>query len=119
MKQVYMNHSLSSNDFTHDYDIIESVENSDTVMSLVRSSNKQWVEEARGGEAVRIQDNGEGLLIESLDKFTGTKYSIVLDYGSAEELFILLSQQDFAPFEIKESKTTMKWPLSPSTTTIQ
>ena len=112
MKQVYINHSLSKSDFTHDFDIIETEENSDTVMSLVRTSNKQWVEEARGGEALRIRDNGDGLLIESTDRFTSTKYSLILDYSSAEELFILLSQQDFAPFEIKESKTTMKWPSS-------
>lgn len=105
-----MNHHLSEGEFTHDYNIITDPHSfgEDVVTRLVRSSNKAWTSSARNEEAARITDTGDGLIVHFKDRGE----PIVLDYDIAEELFVLLSQQEFAPFEIKEFKTVMKWPLS-------
>jgi hypothetical protein len=111
MKEVYMNHDLESN-FTHDFNIRKYEENGDDVTALFRTSNSQWTKTAKGKLAGRISDSGDGLLVELFDTDGSMRERLTLDYDVAEELFILLSQQEFAPFEIRESKTTMKWPLS-------
>ena len=110
MKQVYINHNLKGDEFTHQYNIITDPKSNgeDTVTRLLRSDDKLWANHARNQEVARITDTGDELVIHLEDGRDG----IILEYHQAEELFILLSQQEFAPFEIRESKTTMKWPLS-------
>jgi hypothetical protein len=108
MKEVHVKYY--NDKYEHNYNIIEKEEPQGMVSVLSRSNNNEWTEEAKGKNVTTITDNGEGLLIESDDP--QCSYSIALDYASAEELFILMTQQDFAPFQIKETKTTMQWPLS-------
>ncbi len=108
MKQVYINHSLREQAFQHLYNIenIKGPETSATV--LKRTDSEKWSDNARDEVALVIEDAGDGLII----KQASSGESIVLEYHEAEELFILLAQQDLAPFEIKETKTTMKWQSS-------
>lgn len=106
MKQVFTNHNhpkSKEEKWYHDFDIIEH----DDVKILNRTNGGEWTEEFKGKEAARIIDYGDDLTI-----IFDQKRKIKLDYSQAEELFILLSQCEFSGIEIKESKTTMKWPLS-------
>lgn len=104
MKQVYTNHKrLPLIDFHHDYDLIEDSDNK----LLNKSNTKTWNEEYRGKEAARLIDNGNEFII-----VFDEKRRLKIDYAEAEQLFILLSQCKWDGIEIKESKTTMKWPSS-------
>lgn len=104
MKEVYTNHKrLPLVDFHHDFNLIED----DGLKILNRSNAKTWTEGVRGTEAARLVDDGNKLVA----LFSNGK-GITLEYDQAEELFILMSQCEWDGIEIKESKTTMKWPSS-------
>lgn len=104
MKQVYTNHKrLPLVDFHHDFDLMEGKD----CMLLTRSNDKTWKEEHRGVVAAQLNDDGNNITIRFEDQ-----EPIELMYHQAEELFILLSQCKWDGIEIKESKTTMKWPSS-------
>lgn len=103
MKQVYVNHSLGESNFVHDFNIIDE----DDTSYLFRSNGSDWTEDAKEKLAVSLEDNGNGIVIH----FEGQR-TIKLDYAQAEELFILLLHTQDSSLEFKETKTTMKWPLS-------
>lgn len=104
MKEVYTNHKrLPLVDFNHDFDLIEEKE----CMFLNRSNSNTWREELKGTIAAKLIDDGNDITIEFEDR-----EPIRFLYHQAEELFILLSQCKWDGIEIKESKTTMKWPSS-------
>lgn len=102
MKQVHLNFGEG---FSHDFNIEFEEHKNGTFTRLVRTTSTQWTKEARGKQTVGIADDGSGLhvVLERGKDF-------ILDYDEAEELFILLTQQKFTPFEIKETKTTLAWP---------
>ncbi len=104
MKQVHLNFGEG---FSHDFNIEFEKEKNGTFTKLVRTTSTQWTKDARGKQTVGIADDGSGLhvVLERGKDF-------ILDYDEAEELFILLTQLEFTPFEIKESKTTFAWPSS-------
>jgi|APGre2960657373_1045057.scaffolds.fasta_scaffold162861_1 hypothetical protein len=104
MKQVHLNFGEG---FSHDFNIETEKKKNKNFTKLVRTTSTQWTKDARGKVTVDITDDGSGLEIEFE---RGTKIS--LDYDEAEELFILLTQLEFTPFEIKETKTTFAWPSS-------
>lgn len=103
MKQVYINHSLDTPKFTHEYNILDEEDTS----YLFRSNNSEWTDDAREKLVVSLEDNGNGIVIQ----FEGLK-KIKLDYNQAEELFILLLHTQDSDLEFKETKTTMKWQSS-------
>ncbi len=102
MKQVHLNFGEG---FSHDFNIEIEKEKNGTFTKLVRTTSTQWTKDARGKQTVGIADDGSGLhvVLERGKDF-------ILDYDEAEELFILLTQLEFTPFEIKETKTTLAWP---------
>lgn len=104
MKQVHLNFGEG---FSHDFNIEFEEEKNGKFTKLVRSTSTQWTKEARGKQSVGIADDGSGLHVVFE---RGTE--VHLDYDEAEELFILLTQQKFTPFEIKETQTTFAWPSS-------
>lgn len=112
MKEVHINYHAKNSPLVHEFNIIKDSHDKgeDEVTRLVRVDGGGWSSQAKGKEAARITDTGDGLFVEISDDNRELRFP--LDYDQAEELFILLSQQEFAPFEIRESKTTMKWPLS-------
>lgn len=107
MKQVHINFDLSKNNFEHAYDIKESNTCCGKAHILTRSDNNTWSAFARGEEAMRITDTGNELKICLEEGET-----IELDYHLAEELFILLSQLQFAKIKILNTKTEFEWPSS-------
>jgi hypothetical protein len=113
MKEVHIQHNLQDPTPSHYYNIWTEVDSQKQKVSrLIRSSDSGWSPSVKSSEALRVIDDGNGLYV-SIAGTDGTYHqNFRLDYDVAEELFILLTQQDFAPFEIKETKTTMKWPLS-------
>lgn len=102
MKQVHLNFGEG---FSHDFNIEIEKEKNGTFTKLVRTTSTQWTKDARGKQTVGIGDDGSGLHVVFE---RGTE--VILDYDEAEELFILLTQLEFTPFEIKETKTTFAWP---------
>lgn len=103
MKQVYINHLIEDKNFTHEFNLIDE----DRTSCLFRSNGSDWSEDAKGGLALSLVDNGNGLEII----FEGEK-KIKLEYYQVQELFILLLNAQFEDeIEFRESKTTMKWPL--------
>jgi hypothetical protein len=104
MKQVHLNFGEG---FSHDFNIEIEKEKNGTFTKLVRTTSTQWTKDARGKQTVGIADDGSGLhvVLERGKDF-------ILDYDEAEELFILLTQLEFTPFEIKETKTALAWPSS-------
>lgn len=104
MKQVHLDFGEG---FSHDFNIEIDEEANGTFTKLVRSTSTQWTQEARGKQSVGIADDGNGLHVVFE---RGTE--VHLDYDEAEELFILLTQQKFTPFQIKETKTSLAWPSS-------
>ena len=112
MKQVHINYNLLEPEETHYYNITtEQSSSGDTVSRLIRSNNSDWTTKYKAAEALRVIDDGDGLHISIVGPEGNYHQNFRLDYDVAEELFILFTQQEFAPFEIKETKTTMKWPL--------
>lgn len=104
MKQVYTNHKrLPLVDLHHDFDLLED----NTTKFLNRSNEIQWREDLRGTVAATLTDDGNDIIVTFEDR-----EPIRFLYHQAEELFILLSQCNWDGIEIKESKTTMKWPSS-------
>jgi hypothetical protein len=103
MKQVYTNVArLPKQKWQHNFDLVKN----DNEIILNRSNNSDWVDDVRGKESARVTDTGNGLVV-----IFDQEKKVKLDYDQAEELFILLSQCEWDGIEIKESKTTMKWPL--------
>lgn len=104
MKQVHLNFGEG---FSHDFNIEVEEEKNGTFTKLVRTTSTQWTKDARGKMTIGIADDGSGLdVVFERDK------RLSLDYDEAEELFILLTQLEFTPFEIKETKTTFAWQSS-------
>jgi hypothetical protein len=103
MKQVYINYNLKEKDFSHEFNIIDE----DDTSYLFRSNGSEWAEESKGGLSASIEDNGNGVVI----LLEGQK-KIKLDYNQAQDIFILLLHTQDTELEFRESKTTMKWPLS-------
>ena len=104
MKQVHLNFGEG---FSHDFNIEVEEENNGTFTKLVRTTSTQWTKDARGKMTVGIADDGSGL-----DVVFERGKRLSLDYDEAEELLILLTQFEFTPFQIKETKTTFVWPSS-------
>lgn len=104
MKQVHLDFGEG---FSHDFNIEIDEEKNGTFSKLMRSTSSQWTKDARGKQAVGIADDGSGL-----DVVFERGKRLSLDYDEAEELFILLTQQKFTPFQIKETQTTFAWPSS-------
>lgn len=103
MKQVHVNFFPTDPDFTHEYNILDE----DATSYLFRSNGSNWTQDAKEKLVVSVEDNGNGIVIQ----FEGEK-KIKLDYGQAQELFILLLHTQDSELEFKETKTTMKWPSS-------
>lgn len=104
MKQVHLNFGEG---FSHDFNIEVEKHKPGKFTKLIRTTSTQWTKDARGKQTVGIADDGSGLHIVFE---RGTE--VHLDYDEAEELLILLTQLEFTPFEIKETKTTFAWPSS-------
>lgn len=102
MKQVYINHTPTEPEFTHEYNITTEGKTS----YLFRSNGSNWTNEAKGKLVVSLEDNEGGIVI----LFEGQK-KIKLDFDQAEELFLLLLHTQDTELEFKETKTTLKWPL--------
>lgn len=108
MKNVYISESLDGKNFSHHYDLVPSDEFSkEDILSLVRSDDSGWSKDARGEEALRISDNGNGYEVS----FEGGEKEFHIEYHEAIELFILLMQKIDSQIKIKESKITLQWPL--------
>jgi hypothetical protein len=107
MKEVHVNYGISNAGPSHEFNIVEEEYPKGTVTKLVRTSSSGWVPSKKETESMRIVDDGSGLLV-----YIEGEQSFPLSYHEAEELFILLMQQEFSDIEIREVKTTMKWPLS-------
>lgn len=104
MKQVYTNHKrLPLVEFNHDYNLIED----GNTKILKYSDDKNVSSSVKGSVAAKIIDDDNSLVIKFEDRAP-----ITMQYYQAEQLFILLSQCKWDGIEIKESKTTMKWPSS-------
>lgn len=104
MKQVHLDFGEG---FSHDFNIEIDKEANGTFTKLVRTTSTQWTKDARGKMTVGIADDGSGL-----DVVFERGKRLSLDYDEAEELLILLTQFEFTPFQIKETKTTFEWPSS-------
>ena len=104
MKQVHLDFGEG---FSHDFDIEVEKHKNGKFTKLVRTTSTQWTKDARGKMTVGIADDGSGLYVV----FERGK-RLSLDYDEAEELLILLTQFEFTPFQIKETKTTFAWPSS-------
>lgn len=104
MKQVHLNFGEG---FSHDFNIEVEEEKNGKFTKLVRTTSTQWTKDARGKMTVGIADDGSGL-----DVVFERGKRLSLDYDEAEELLILLTQFEFTPFQIKETKTTLAWPSS-------
>lgn len=111
MKEVHVNYDNENQNFTHEFNIINEKYPDSKVTRLLRTNSNSWSASCRGAEAVRVVDNGDTLKISIAGHGSYTK-EIELEFYEAEEVFIMLMQQRFAEIEIKETKTTMKWPLS-------
>jgi len=107
MKEVHVDYSISKSGPSHEFNIVQEKYPRGMSTKLVRTSGSGWAEDKRGSESMEIMDDGSGLLV-----FIEGAKSFALSYHEAEELFILLMQQEFSDIEIREVKTTMKWPLS-------
>ena len=104
MKQVHLDFGEG---FSHDFNIEVEKEKNGKFTKLVRTTSTQWTKDARGKMTVGIADDGSGL-----DVVFERGKRLSLDYDEAEELLILLTQFEFTPFQIKETKTTFAWPSS-------
>lgn len=102
MKQVYTRYSPDE-DMHLEYEIMQG----GRVTSLIRSKEGDWLDHAKGEIAITVKDNGNGYEIQ----FPGHK-AIKLDYAQMHELFVLQLHSQDTELEFRESKTTMKWPLS-------
>jgi hypothetical protein len=109
MKEVHVNFGMSDAGPSHEFNIIEEEYPNGNITRLVRTAGSGWADDKRGTDSMKIVDDGSGLAVYLEDE---KKSTFALSYHEAEELFILLMQQKFADIEIREIKTTMKWPLS-------
>lgn len=108
MKHVYLSEDSEKVQFQHYYDITEedNIKNSSTTI-LNRSKESSWLKAARGEEALRLIDNGNGYEVS----FEEGQKEFHLEYHEAQELFIMLLTKIDTPIKLKESKITLQWPL--------
>lgn len=111
MKQVYLNHLTDETKFEHLYNIVEEKNSKGYKKTSLIRTGHTWSSHAADKETMSITDTGNELHV-FIENNGGSSNLLSLDYDVAEELLIMLMQQKFADFEIKESKTLMKWPSS-------
>lgn len=93
MIQVWVNIEIDGPVDSHHYDIrIE-----DDVYTMSRSNDSSWVDP--GEEVARLEDHGNGLLIQIGET------EIDLDYSEVEQLMALLLAQNTERIELREFKT--------------
>jgi hypothetical protein len=109
MKEVHVNYGMSNDGLSHEFNIVKEEYPNGNITRLVRTGSSGWTEDKRSTDSMKIVDDGSGLAVYLEDE---KKSTFALSYHEAEELFILLMQQEFSDIEIREVKTTMKWPLS-------
>jgi len=89
-KQIFVD-----DNYDYDYEVVN-----DNVHTLSRSYASQWSQHVRGEVALKIEDDGNGLVVKFNEKGR-------IDYSEAEQLFILLKLIiDPAKYEIS-SKTPL------------
>jgi len=89
-KQIFVD-----DNYDYDYEVVK-----DNVHTLSMSYASQWSEHVRGEVALKIEDDGNGLVVRFNEKGR-------IDYSEAEQLFILLKLIiDPAKYEIS-SKTPL------------
>ena len=83
-KQIFVD-----DNYDYDYEVVN-----DNVHTLSRSYASQWSDHVRGEVALKIEDDGNGLVVRFNEKGR-------IDYSEAEQLFILLKLIiDQAKYEI-------------------
>jgi hypothetical protein len=83
-KQIFVD-----DNYDYDYQVVN-----DNVHTLSRSYASQWPDHVRGEVALKIEDDGNGLVVRFNEKGR-------IDYSEAEQLFILLKLIiDQAKYEI-------------------